>query len=117
MRLLIDGYRVRGEPIPEQYFMPELLPEASVYLTAFCSLEYDRPLGFGCFGAIQFAAIDKYADRLGIIRKDEFWLFERMIRICDDVWLKHHNASRDGEQWQTAGGMLETPEQFSGLFG
>lgn len=105
VKLLIDGYELRGDPIPDHYKPPELLPEARVYLNAFDALEHDRPLGFGGAGGIQFTAISCYAERIGITGQEEFWVFERMIRACDTAWLKHvRNRDKEGgdSEWEIA---------------
>lgn len=101
--MLIDGYELRGDPIPDCYKPPELLPEAEMYLSAFYSLEHDRHLGFGGMGGIQFTAISCYAERIGITEQDEFWRFEKMIRICDAVLLKHvrnRGEGGDNTKWE-----------------
>ncbi len=62
---ILDGHEARGEPIPDQYRHPEVMPEAQFYLSAFWALQHDRHLGFGGGGGIPFSAIDRYARRLG----------------------------------------------------
>lgn len=114
VKVLIDGYIERGEPVPVQYRVPEIIPEAKPYLAAFWLLKNDRPIGFAGAGGISFIAIDRYADRAGIVGPDEFWLLEAMIRVCDRVWLRHANASDKDRPPTVADKPLSIREMFRG---
>lgn len=93
---------------------PETRPEAAAYLTAFWTLVYDRPIGFGGVGGIPFTAIACYADMAGITG-DAFWVFERAIRLCDVEYLSWANT-KDGKR-QTVSSDPMTPAQFDAMFG
>lgn len=113
---LIDGYDKRGERVPERFQSPQVSPDARQYLMAFWALSHDRPIGFGGVGGISFVAIDAYAKRLGVESAEEFWTFERMIRACDAVWLRHANGS--GKDKRTAVSSTPmTPAMFDAMFG
>lgn len=114
VKALIDGYIERGEPVPLQYRAPEITPEGKPYLTAFWLLKNDRPIGFAGAGGISFTAIDRYADRAGITDPDEFWLLEAMIRVCDNVWLKHVNTAGADNPPTVADKPLSIREMFRG---
>lgn len=114
---ILDGHEARGEPIPDQYRHPEVLPEAQFYLSAFWALQHDRHLGFGGGGGIPFSAIDRYARRVGL-RDDEFWVFEDMIRACDGEWLKHNAEKSDPKKKRAAvSSQPLTPQLFDAMFG
>lgn len=113
---LIDGYEQRGEQVPERFQSPPVSPDARPYLTAFWALSHDRPIGFGGVGGISFVAVDAYAKRIGIVCEEEFWTFERMIRACDAIWLRHANASGKDKR-TTISSTPMTPERFDAMFG
>lgn len=76
-----------NEPLPQPLRdKPDLMPEAAPYLEAFWSLAADRQTGMEQ-GPITFAAIDRYADRQGIIDPDEFNLLEALTRAMDAAYL------------------------------
>lgn len=116
VKAIIDGHEQRGEPIPERYLSLEVLAEAQPYLKAFWSLCEDRQIGFGGSSGIQFTAIDRYAERVGITDPDEYWTFEAMIRACDAVWLKRANAGGKDKPQEISSEPM-TPAMFDAMFG
>ncbi|WP_443136519.1 phage tail assembly chaperone [Methylobacterium sp. Leaf106] len=66
------------------------LPEHLIFAwDAFWRLSGDRQLGFGSPGPIQFASIDRYAERFGILATEEFDRFCRLVRAMDDEWRRY----------------------------
>lgn len=76
------NYEEKGLEPPANFFPPDLLPGASLYLTALRALRGDRPVSIG-FGAaytsrIPFASLVSFADRYGI---DDLCEFDRLADI------------------------------------
>jgi hypothetical protein len=74
---------------------PELPPHLLFEWEAFGELSTDRQIGFGA-GPIPWSAIDRYAGRHQI-ESDAYDRFRRLIRACDQVYLKHVTAQREKE--------------------
>lgn len=72
-----------GDEIPEDAIPPELPDEARFAYFAFNELATDRQVGMGRVGLIPFSALDRYADRYGIVDMDEFERFRMLIRAIE----------------------------------
>lgn len=60
------------------------IPEHLVFVwSAFWALSSDRPPILGSIGQVPFSSIDRYAARFGLVCRDEFERFERLIRAMD----------------------------------
>ena len=68
---------------------PELPEHLAFVWRAFGELATERTSGFGV-GPIPWSAIEAYADRAGIADVDERADFKALIRVLDDVVVKHH---------------------------
>ena len=64
---------------------------------AFHALAGDRQLGL-VVGPIPFAALDRYAARMGIADRDEFERFHALIRAMDGVHQRHMAEQAEGRR-------------------
>ena len=64
---IADEATKRGLPVPESCLPPDLEPHLEEYVDHFWTLSTDRYLGFGAMGPIPWRAIDKYAERTGLL--------------------------------------------------
>jgi len=65
---------------------------------AFQVLSGDRQLGFGAVGPYSYLAIDRSAERFGIVCVDEFENFHALIRAMDGEFCKPKEAESKPEQ-------------------
>lgn len=90
----------QGIDLPADFIPPEIRDGAQFYFDAFSRLVAERPLslGFGAVhhGRIPFVAIERYAERIGIVDMDEFAMFDRIISAVDakDVVTVNELANR-----------------------
>lgn len=80
-------YDEQGLDHPAEFYAPDLLPGADLYLKAFNALAADRPLTVGMagvlYGRIPFESIDRFAVREGIDQSDDFDQLRRIVVALD----------------------------------
>lgn len=65
---------------------PEVFEHLQFVWSAWWSLHADRPIGWGAVGDIPFTAMDRYADRYGIVDIDAFERFTALIDAMDGAY-------------------------------
>ncbi|MBS7542529.1 phage tail assembly chaperone [Ancylobacter oerskovii] len=55
---------------------------------AFFDLRDDRPMMAGAIGRIPFMAIEKWAERHGVLGADQLDRLVTLVRAMDDEWIK-----------------------------
>lgn len=95
-------WEVEGRALPPGYVdRPELPEEFVFYWQAFWDLGTDRPTGMA-EGRIPFSAIDRFADRYGIVDLDEFEHFKAIISEIDGEYLRIRNHKEDPNHRQVS---------------
>jgi hypothetical protein len=74
--------------VPDSVLPPDLEPHLQEYVDHFWVLSTDRELGFGAIGPIPWRAVDKYAERLGLVDDQVAYEdFVAAISAMDDEYL------------------------------
>lgn len=83
--------------MPESCVPPEIDAELLFYIRAFWTLSSDRALGMAV-GPIPWTAIDRYAERLGIIDDEvEYTDFVEIIQTLDVAFMKQQQTDAPKE--------------------
>jgi hypothetical protein len=83
-------------PPPPFFEQPSIPPHLEFYWQAFADLSSERPVGFSGAGAIPLSSLWAYAERFGIVERDEFDRFKTIIWAMDGEYNPQEKNSDTG---------------------
>lgn len=90
LQFLLDLYEETGKMPRALETRVELPEHLDFFWDAFWECSTDRKLGFGALGEIPFSALDRYANRFGVVGP-AFDRFRYLLRRMDTAYLAEVN--------------------------